>query len=135
MIISRVLSSLVVSSMFTVGACDDDPVRGVDAGADVDPDVVIPGPDTAGPDVVGPFPEAPPSGFTLHDLGDLATLDGESEDFTFDVPEGAVSLHVTLTSHPALDRTSAAALAFSERRSASRTRLPTPTRRAMAWPI
>ena len=41
----------------------------------------------------------------------------------------------TLTSYPALPRVSAAAMAFSSRRSASRTCLPTPTRRAIACPI
>ncbi len=40
-----------------------------------------------------------------------------------------------LTSKPALANTSAAASAFSWRRSASRTCLPALTRRAMAWPI
>jgi hypothetical protein len=40
-----------------------------------------------------------------------------------------------LTSKPALLSTSAAAVAFSWRKSASSTRLPALTRRAMAWPI
>jgi hypothetical protein len=40
-----------------------------------------------------------------------------------------------LTSNPALLSISAAASAFSWRRSASRTNLPALTRRAIAWPI
>jgi hypothetical protein len=42
---------------------------------------------------------------------------------------------VVLTSNPALLNTSAAASAFSWRKSASRTCLPALTRRAIAWPI
>lgn len=54
-------------------------------------------PDTVGgPDVAGRFPEEVPEGFTLSDLGALATTDGETADFVFEVPEGAVTLHVVL---------------------------------------
>jgi hypothetical protein len=42
---------------------------------------------------------------------------------------------VTLASNPAFIRVSAAAVAFSKWRSASRRCLPTPTRGAIAWPI
>jgi len=48
------------------------------------------------PAIAPRFPSDVPEGFVLHDLGDHPTSDGETEDFTFDVPEGAVTLHVTL---------------------------------------
>jgi hypothetical protein len=46
-----------------------------------------------------------------------------------------ISTVAVLTSNPALLITSAAAFAFSARRSASRTCFPAPTRRAIVWPM
>ncbi len=48
------------------------------------------------PELAERLPSNVDEGFTLHRLGAKATLDGETEDFTFDVPEGAVTLHVSL---------------------------------------
>jgi len=85
-----------LSLSLVLGACDDDDRGGGGLDATVSPDVPV----DVSPDVAGRFPVDPPAGYTLHDLGDLATLDGETEDFTLEVPAGAVSLHLTLVSHP-----------------------------------
>ncbi len=50
----------------------------------------------AGPSeaLAGRFPSEVPEGFVLIALGTLATLDGETEDFEVEVPEGTVTMHV-----------------------------------------
>jgi hypothetical protein len=52
-----------------------------------------------------------------------------------ETPAACAPTIATLTSYRAFPRTSAAALTFSWLMSASRTCLPKPTRRAIAWPI
>lgn len=64
-----------------------------DSGSDTSDDA-----DTSGPDLseslAGRLPTEVPQGYELIELGALQTLDGETEDFEVDVPEGAVTLHV-----------------------------------------
>lgn len=79
---------------------DDTPSDDASSDGDAAPGDTTPTPDTPptpiGEAIAPRFPSDVPEGFVLHDLGDHPTFDGETEDFTFDVPEGAVTLHVTL---------------------------------------